>query len=509
MHASFSVAYTPIARVFALFFFVLSLSSSSVRADAPKRDDVDTSKVEGILQAALKAWNAPGLAAVIVKDDRVVFLGGVGVRKIGDDTLVTPDTVFPFASLTKAFTATALGQLIDDGKADWDDPVRKHLRSFRLQDPLADRDVRLRDLLCHRTGLARHELLWYRAPWSVEETVRRMQFLEPHTPFRTTFEYNNLPYLAAGLAISETAGKPWPELMKQRILDPLGMKNVVFTSSEAQKKKDVATPHRRGADGKPVAIPWYPDDAQLRAAGSLKGSVRDLAPWLRTQLNGGQLDGKQIVSAKALLETHTPQIIVAVSAAVAREKGRTQSAYGLGWHVQDYRGHLVIEHGGANDGFRGRIILLPKERIGIALLVNLEETALLTAVGDSLVDLLLGLEKRDWNAHHLRSPREDEAEARKKALPKQQKGTRPSCDLDAYAGKYHEDAYGDAEIVRDGTELRLRWSSFAGPLRHYHFDSFVVTDASRLTNELVRFSLDGDGKIAELHLLGRRFRRVR
>lgn len=165
--------------------------------------------VDAIVADALRAWDAPGMAVAVVRDDKVVYIKGAGVRERGKPEAVTPGTLFAVGSCTKAFTATGLAVLVDEGKAAWDDPVRKHLPTFRLADPLADREVTLRYLLCHRTGLARHDLLWYRAPWPVEESVRRMAFLDQRHSFRAAYEYNNLAYLAAGLAVAGAAREPW------------------------------------------------------------------------------------------------------------------------------------------------------------------------------------------------------------------------------------------------------------------------------------------------------------
>ena len=235
---------------------------------------------------------------------------------------------------------------------DWDDPVRKHLPTFRLADPLADRDVTLRDLLCHRTGLAAHDLLWRYAPWDLEESVRRMAHLEPSHSFRSAYEYNNLGYIAAGLAVGSASKSTWREDVQKRLLDPLGMTGAVFTRSEALKAPDHASPHRRNADGKIEVIPWYNDDDQVRASGSIKAGVRDLGRWLRFQLAGGVLDGKRDVSASALAETHAPQIVMPLDRELARMTETTQMSYGLGWRISDYRGRPLWDHGGAVDGFR-------------------------------------------------------------------------------------------------------------------------------------------------------------
>ena len=281
----------------------------------------ETAALDALFADALKKWHAPGMAVVIVRDDAVVYLKGLGVRETGTDAAVTPDTLFGIGSLTKAFTATTLGLLVDDGKLAWDDPVRKHVPFFHLADPLADRDVTIRDLLCHRTGLARHDLLWYRAPWPPEESVRRMAFLKPSTSFRSTYEYCNLTYLAAGLAITSAAGEPWHEYMTKRLLTPLDMKRVVFRRGDVLKADDHATPHRFGAGRKPFMMEWYPDDKQVRASGSIKTCVRDLAGWLRVQLNGGMLGDRRVVPAAILAETNRPQVVVPVDADAREARG--------------------------------------------------------------------------------------------------------------------------------------------------------------------------------------------
>jgi CubicO group peptidase (beta-lactamase class C family) len=492
----------------------LALTALLLRLAPAHAASPEPAAVDAIVADALRAWDAPGMAVAVVRDDKVVYLKGAGLRERGKAEAVTPDTLFAIGSCTKAFTATALAVLVDEGKAAWDDPVRQHVPTFRLSDPLADREVTLRDLLCHRTGLARHDLLWYRAPWPVEESVRRMAFLEQRHSFRATFEYYNLAYLAAGLAVAGAAKEPWHDFVRQRLFTPLGMKGAVFTPSEALKG-DHATPHRRGEGGKAEPMGWYPDDKQIRASGSIKAGVRDLSQWVRMQLAGGALDGRRVVSAAALAETHTPQVVLPLDRRRARATGATQVSYGLGWQITDYRGHAVLLHGGAVDGFRAVIVLLPKDHLGVVLLTNLDETEVVSAVGYALLDLLLGLPKKDWNAHFLRQRDADESarkERLRKRLAARQPGTKPSRELAAYAGTYSEPAYGAVQVTQDGPALALTWSSFRVPLKHFHYDTFLVPQQKergpdRLSDEMAVFALDDDGEVRTLHFLGRKFTR--
>jgi CubicO group peptidase (beta-lactamase class C family) len=492
----------------ALSFLLLANATHAAAPPAPP--DLDA-----LLKRARVRWGAPGLAAVVVRDDRVVYLKGFGVRRHGSAEPVTPDTLFGIGSLTKAFTATALAVLVDEGKAGWDDRVRKHLPWFRLADPLADRDVTLRDLLCHRSGLARHDLLWYRAPWSVEESVRRLAFLPRSTSFRSTYEYNNLAYLAAGLAIASAARTPWHSFVHKRLFDPLGMKGAVFTAQAARKARDHATPHHRDPGGKLTAIDWYPDDRQIRASGSIKASARDLGQWLRLQLAGGSLGERRLVSAEAVGETHTPQVVVPLDRRLARLTGASQVSYGLGWLISDYRGRRLLAHGGAVDGFRAQILLLPAQRTGVVLLSNVDENTFLQATGYVVLDHLLRLPRKDWHGHFKARAAETEralqALARRRAAGRRA-DTRPARELAAYAGSYHDPAYGTATVTRKGTELTLKWSGFRVPLRHWHYETFIVGGEKKLTNrlggEFAVFTLDEGAEVRSMHFLGRTFRRV-
>ncbi len=472
----------------------------------------DSAAIEAILCETRDAWHAPGIAAAIVRNGEMIYLGGVGVRELGSDKKVTADTLFPIGSCTKAFTTTALAVLVDEGKAGWDDPVRKHLPWFRLNDPLADRDVRLRDLLCHRIGLARHDLLWYRASWSVEESVRRMAFLERSTSFRSTFEYNNLAYLAAGLAISSIAKQPWHEFVRERLFKPLKMDRAVFTSGDARRAPNHASPHGHDASGKVIVIPWYDDDKQIRASGSIKASAHDLSNWLRFQLDGGKFESKSLLSADVLEETHTGQKTVEKISAAARAAGAIQVNYGLGWYIREYRGCGILEHGGAVDGFRARIVLVPKKKLGLVLLTNLEDMEIVNAAGNNLLDHLLGLEKKDWNDFFKkeRTKAETARKERLKKRPNPVRGTKPSRELEAYAGTYHEPAYGTVTIIRDGDSLILKWSSFQFPLKHFHYDTFVTPPKDRrlpaaVADEFAVFEMNEDAEFAALRFLGRKF----
>ena len=470
----------------------------------------DSAAIDRIVKEALRFWQVPGLAVAIIRDDEVVYLKGFGVKEIGKDSPVTPDTLFPLASCTKAFTTTAMAMLVDEGKMSWDDPVRQHVEFFHLSDPSADALVTLRDLISHRTGVGSHELLWYRSPWSQEEIIRRIGKVKLDYPFRTTFHYQTTMFTTAGWAVSKAGKIPWADFVRQRILDPLDMKSTNFTTTAALKSSDHASPHRLvagvsdpGHRAKIEVIPWYQID-KPEPAGSINSCARDLAQWVRFQLSDGSLKGKRLVSAKNLNETHTSQTIIRLEGDVRGMNPDTfQISYGMGWVIQDHRGQLLVSHAGAIDGFRAHITLLPKAKLGIVLLNNLHQTQMNLALSNNLVDLLLGLPKKDWNAYIGEQVRKQEAAALTRYQEREASrklGTKPSRDLVAYAGAYEDRAYGTATVSLENGSLVWKWSTFVSRLEHFQDDTFTIQNPL-LGNPRVAFILEADGEVTAMKVM--------
>jgi CubicO group peptidase (beta-lactamase class C family) len=469
----------------------------------------DPAAVDRLMGDALKAWDAPGAALVVVRDNRTVVLKGYGKRHASRPDPVTPDTVFPLASCTKAFTSTLIAMLADEGKLAWDDPVRDHLPGFRLSDPHADAMVTLRDLLAHRTGVGGNDLLWYRAPWGVDEVVRRIDRLSFEYPFRSGFQYSSIMYMAAGRAAARRAGKPWEELVRTRICDPLGMKGVTFTTKDIPPTAYRATGHRKAKDGKVEVMPAY-EVAEPNPAGSVNATARDLGAWLKFHLAGGVVNGKRLISERNLNETKLPQNIIRLEGQTrAMNPDTHQLSYGMGWVVSDHRGKRVVAHGGMIDGFRVQITLLPDEKLGFAVLNNLHETRMNQAVTNTLIDLYCGLPPRDWNAFFLRILADDVA-AKRAAIAARDKarkpGTKPTLPLAGYAGEYDSPAYGKAKVTAEGGKLVLEWSTFRCPLEHFQDDVFRITEGY-LEDKLVEFAAAPGQGAAALRFIGVVFKR--
>lgn len=434
---------------------ITSLEISTTPAIALQLTEQQTDE---LVKDALKQWDVPGASLVVVDRNRVMYLKGHGVRELGKTAPVTADTFFPIASCTKAFTATLIGMLVDEGKIGWDDPVRKHLPEFRLSDPLANEGVTLRDLLCHRTGLGGHDELWYRSPWPVTEQIRRAGLLPSSHMFRTTFHYQSVMYSAAGLATARAAASSWEELVHERIFRPLGMQTAQCTS----RGNNRAQPHQLNPERRLTVTPWY-EQLEPNAAGSVHLSARDLGFWLMFQLGDGAWQGKRLITTKSLLETHTPQIVQKMEGIIAATHPRTQlMSYGLGWVIQDYRGTLVWSHTGLIDGFRAQLLLAPQSGYAIGVLSNRHETRMNLALAYSVLDHLTGVPAgHDWNQHLLNVVARDAEIDNDARLQRDQVRQRsvPPRNLSKYCGVYTHAALGDCEITRAENSLAWSWNT--------------------------------------------------
>ena len=358
----------------------------------------------------------------------------------------------------------------------------------------------LRDLASHRTGLSRNDMLWYASPWSQEETLRRIGFVKLSRPFRSAWQYQNIMFSAAGYAVANASGMTWREFVERRIFAPLGMKTASTSIEGAENTPDHATPHRKT---EPIA--WRNLD-NIAPAGAINASVEDLIPWVKLQLNGGLTGSKRLISVRNVEEMHTPQMAMRPEDAGRNWNPDTvQSSYGLGWFIHDYRGLLLVSHGGAIDGFRANITLVPREKIAVIVVSNLDQDNLPEALRWSIVDLLHGFPPRDWNALLMGRAKEEEqaADAAARArLAKRVLGTHPSHELGAYAGMYSDPGYGDVRIYAGNNRtLALKWSSFDTPLEHFHYDTFDIKDG-RLAGSDIVFRTDANGRVSGLNFLG-------
>jgi CubicO group peptidase (beta-lactamase class C family) len=472
--------------------------------------------VDNVVERARKEFDVPGIAVAIVKDGNVVLAKGYGVRKLGEAAPVTPQTLFRIASNTKAFTAAALAILVDERRIKWDDPVSQLLPAFQMYDPYVTREMTIRDLLTHRSGmgLGAGDLMFFPASdLSSEQIIARLRYIKPATSFRSAYAYDNLLYLVAGSIIPAVVNRPWGDFVHDRIFTPLAMTNS-FTATEALRTgKDVATPHSK-LSGKLEPLPQ--EDVDNNApAGSIVSCVADLAKWMNVQLAAGVISGqRRLFSAAQNKEMWSAQTILPIGdlppdappAFAAIQP--VFNAYGLGWALRDYRGHKTVGHTGGLSGFVSRTALMPDLKLGVVVLTNQEATSAHTAIVNTVLDHYLGADPPDWVAAYAARGKKEEAaaaEAVNKATGQRKEGTHPSLPLAGYAGRYRDAWYGDIRIEEDHGKLYVFFThspDLAGEMEHWQYDTFIARWKNRTldADAYMTFSLKPDGAIDELRM---------
>jgi CubicO group peptidase (beta-lactamase class C family) len=475
-------------------------------AGAPQDLDAFSARV-------LKEFEVPGLAVAIVKDGKVVFAKGYGVRKIGEAAPVDENTLFGIASNTKAFTSAALAMLVDEGKITWDDPVTKHLPSFQLYDPYVTREMTIRDLLTHRSGLGlgAGDLLWWPpTDYSREEIIRRFRNVKPATSFRSRYAYDNVLYMIAGQVVAAVSGKSWDDVIKERIFTPLGMTTSNTTVSALLASTDAATPHAR-VDGRVRAIAPQPLE-NVGPAGAINSSVAEMAKWLTAQLNRGQIgEGHRLFSERQNREMWSAQTITPLGDPPPHLSALKAnfSAYGLGWGLTEYRRFKTVSHTGGLPGFVSRVTLVPDLNLGIVVLTNQQSGGAFQSLTYRILDYYMDAPDTDWISAFKKSEEMSlafAAEAEKRLASSRAVDSKPSLPLTKYAGRYTDAWYGDITIALENDKLVMRFGHtplLVGDLEHWQHDTFVARwrDRSLEADSFVTFALKPDGSIEQMKMV--------
>jgi CubicO group peptidase (beta-lactamase class C family) len=465
------------------------------------------SEFKEFVENTLALWHVPGLAVAVIKDGQVILCEGFGLRNVTQALPVTSETLFPIASCTKAFTAMSVALLVEAGQLAWDKPVKEYLPTFRLWDSFATERLTPRDLLTHRSGLPGHDMMWYASNFSRREIFDRLRYLEPSCDLRTTFQYNNIMVMVAGMLVEEVAGTSWEQFVQTRIFDRVGMTHSNFSTEVTQQVADFATPYLY-RDNQLKEIPFLKQDGEncsTGPAGNICSCASDMAKWLQLHLNRGKIGEESFISEANLAQMYTPQIFVDDPLAKKWYGGEFPS-YGLGWGVRSHKGHVLVEHDGMTDGFYALTSMLPQAKIGIVALSNsdayynpVQSNLVPNIVAYTLYDRLLGLEPTDWQGRMKAVYDEllDATELNQESPSAEP--VPPSHPIESYLGDYEHRSYGVVSIRKVGEQLQMVINDkLILPLEHWRYDIFEVIYEIVNQRQKISFYTDLQGDIAQV-----------
>jgi CubicO group peptidase (beta-lactamase class C family) len=490
-------------------FTAIALLMAAASADAaPPRG------FEQRVEQLRKAFGVPGVTIAIVENGKVTLAKGWGVTDITTNKPVDADTIFFTGSTGKAFTNAALATLVDEGKIKWDDKVIDHMPDFRMWDPWVTREMTIRDLLVHRSGLGLGEgdlLFLPNSTLSRKETVHRIRYLKPATSFRSGYAYDNILYMAAGQLIEEVSGEPWEKYIHDHVFGPLGMNHSTDTDAEYQANPNHARPHSRNDGpihgmGSQAPLDENATIAQNAApAGGLAISAHDMSRWLLTQLGHGKIPGsdQRLFSDEQSKQMWTP-VVIQDSPEYPSQFAVTQphfNLYALGWDISDYRGAQLVSHGGAVLGSQAEVALLPEKNVGIFIAANSEDGEIILGLLDELLDHYLGYPQSHWPEkwHDFKMKRLNAVAAQVQTAAAKPAQVGPSLPLDHYVGAYTDPWYGTIKVRQSGNGLTIDFphsSGMEGALTHYQYDTFKTNPVlDWVEPAYVTFSIGADGKV--------------
>jgi CubicO group peptidase (beta-lactamase class C family) len=496
-------------RFVILTLIVLAVAGPIWAADQSKKTLGPPPDLDALVARTMKVFEVPGIALAVVKDGKVVVAKGYGLRRLGEPAAVDSRTLFGIASNTKVFTATALGLLVEEGRIGWDARVIDYLPGFQMWDPFVTREMTIRDLLVHRSGLGlgAGDLLWWpTSTYDRKEIARRLRYIQPATSFRSAYAYDNVLYLIAGEVIEAVTGKVWEDFVSERILAKVGMTGSNVRHSAAMGGGNVAATHARVEGAVRPVKPFESDNTN--PAGGINSSAEDMAKWMNVLLAKGALpDGSRLFSDRTFRQLTT--IVTPLgSGTPPPELAPLKSnfnGYALGLGIREYRGQKVVTHTGGLPGYLSQVTLLPDIGLGVTVLTNQESGEAFSSITNSIVDHYLGAPKTDWTGAYAAVTAREQAEiaeSLKKAGAVRDANSKPSLALDKYAGAYTDAWYGDITIALENGKLVMRFGhtpDLVGDLEHWQYDTFIARwrDRELRADAYVTFALNPDGTIAQ------------
>ena len=429
----------------------------------------------------LKDWKAAGFAVAVVEKNKIVYSKGAGFRDFEKKIPVTPNTLFAIGSCTKAFTASLIGLLEKDNKLEYDKPVRDYLPELKYYTDAMNDQVTVRDMMCHRTGLPRHDFSWYLFPTTRDSLIYRIRYMEPTAAVREKWQYNNFMFLAQGVLAEKLFGQKWEQLVKEKFFEPLGMKSSNFSVLDMEKNGDASLGYMVFKDSVVMKMDYYNIDA-MGPAGSINSSVNDMANWVITWINGGKFNGKEILPGQYVTDAMSSQMTTGGALPDKETPDIHLSNYGFGWSISSYRGHYRVQHGGNIDGFSAMTCFFPSDSIGIIVLTNQNGSTVPAIVRNIIADRMLNLPRKDWNGNLLAADRKAKADAKEanknKTAPTKIEGQR-THPLKDYEGLYANPGYGTLGIFSRNDSLFAKVSNKNFWFKHAHYDVFNVFEIDK------------------------------
>lgn len=489
-----------------LLFCIFCIPCLAVTVQAQPPADPRLKGLDTFALRILREWNAPGVSIAVVEKNKVIYTGGFGYRDYEKKLPVTENTLFAIGSCTKAFTASLLGMLEKEGLVRLDKPVRDYLPELKFKNEYTNKYATLVDMMCHRTGLPRHDYSWYGSTASRNELLERVQYQEPSAELREKYQYNNFMFLAQGVLIEKLTGKSWEENMREKIFQPLGMSGTNVSVTDMEKSADRSLAYI--TEGNKInPVPYRNIDA-IGPAGSVNSNAKDMANWLITWINDGKFRGKEIIPSGFRTQAMTAHMATG-GLPLEENPDVHMSGYGLAWGMMSYRGHYRVEHGGGIDGFISSTGFFPSDSIGIFVVSN--QGGPTAYIRNFIADRMLKLSYRNWGQSQLKE--KNKADSLAKTLPNtdsinQKRGTKPSHDTGDYAGNYENKGYGIIRIFRerdttwvDYNEAGLRTKNY---LQHYHYNVFRLRSTEETEDNKsaikLQFLTDKEGRISSLEV---------
>jgi CubicO group peptidase (beta-lactamase class C family) len=434
--------------------------------------------IDRYIDSLMKDWNIPGLAIGIVYKDQLIYGKGFGYRDIENKLPVTTTTVFPIASNTKLFTATAVCMLGEEGKLNLDKPVKTYMPSLNFSNDELNAKVTLRDMLSHRTGLPRYDGIWVASPFTRKQTIEKVAFMKPQLGFREGYIYNNMMFASAGAVMENVTAMSWEEIIRKKIFQPLQMNSSCFTDDEMRKAGNFSWSYFEPDSTKKLQkIIYLAQSDALGPAGTIKSTIEDMSHWMIAQLNDGKYKGQQLVSGSAIRQTLIPNNI-------ADKEGRweelSNSLYCMGRAIQTYKGYKIASHTGSIDGYYSNLTIIPSQQLAILIVHNSQPGGSIRGVMTlPVIDRLLQLSPTPWSERYMKDylkAKADEKKATDSLKATQVKNTVPSHPLKDYTGSYSNPVYGELEIELENNQLVLVFRKQRSVLYHFHYDQFHTNE---------------------------------